>query len=254
MLAGGQGRDANPCPDVRPSPRSPRHREVLPRRNNDLAPVHSAHHDSSRAGMQDHGPGKCGHCANQRYLLSAIALAALASIAVLSGCSRPSVAPSPDPEAAVRKIRTDIRRGDLTVAQGHAEQELKRYSGRDPKWAIEFRLLDAEILGLEGRSQEVLALLSDNSASYPAVGDIAIKRKMFCGLAHAHVGQPQLADQELREAQLLAGSSQSKLEGEVLQTVGIVKERRDQRAEAATAFRASLDIAKQQNDKLLEAS
>ena len=154
----------------------------------------------------------------------------------------------------MRKIRTDIRRGDLTVAQGHAEQELKRYSGRDPKWAMEFRLLDAEILGLEGRSQEVLALLSDNSASYPAVGDIAIKRKMFCGLAHAHVGQPQLADQELREAQLLAGSSQSKLEGEVLQTVGIVKERRDQRAEAATAFRASLDIAKQQNDKLLEAS
>ena len=143
----------------------------------------------------------------------------------------------------------------MTVAQGNSEQELKRYSGRDPKWAMEFRLLDAEILGLEGRSQDVLALLCDDSAaSYPAVGDIAIKRKTFCGLAHAHVGQPRLADQELREAQVLAESTHSKLEGEVLQTVGIIKERRDQRAEAANSFRASLDIAKRQNDKFLEAS
>lgn len=145
-------------------------------------------------------------------------------------------------------------RGDLTVAQSNAERELKRWSSRDAKRATDFRLLDAEILGLEGRSQDSISLLNDDRFAYPAVGDIAIKRKLLCSLAYVHLGQPKLVDQELRDARQLTESSHSKLEGELLQTEGIVETRRDQFANAKNSFRASLEIARNQNDKFLEAS
>ena len=117
----------------------------------------------------------------------------------LSGCRSSSSGPAPsDPETAIRNIRAEIVHGNLAVAQNRAEEELKRYSGHDPRRATEFRLLDAEILGLEGRSRDSLLLLTDTSATYPVTGDLAIKRKMLCSLAHVHLGQPQLADRELQ--------------------------------------------------------
>jgi len=173
----------------------------------------------------------------------------------LSGCRSSSSAPAPaDPEAVIRNIRAEIVHGNLAVAQSRAEEELKRYSGHDPKRATEFRLLDAEILGLEGRSRDSLLLLTDASATYPVAGDVAIKRKMLCSLADVHLGQPQLADRELKEARQLSESTHSPLEGEVVQVEGILEVRRQQLAKAADSFRASLEIARQQNDKFLEAS
>jgi CHAT domain-containing protein/Tfp pilus assembly protein PilF len=146
-----------------------------------------------------------------------------------------------------------MQHGDLAVAESKAERELKRYSGHDVKCAMEFRLLDAEILSLEGRSQDSFALLSDSITPYPASGDVAIKRKLLSSLAHVHLGQPQLADQELEEARQLSESSHSPLEAEVLQTEGIIKTRRNQFADAGNSFRASLGIARRQNDKFIEA-
>ncbi len=137
--------------------------------------------------------------------------------------------------------------GNLAVAQNRAEEELKRYSGHDPRRATEFRLLDAEILGLEGRSRDSLLLLTDTSATYPVTGDLAIKRKMLCSLAHVHLGQPQLADQELKEARELSESGHSSLLGEVVQVDGILEVRRQNSLRRpADSFRASLQIARQQ--------
>ena len=205
--------------------------------------------------MQNEGSGKRGYSQIQRCFLSAIIIAALASVSGLAGChtARPSVAHF-DPDTASRNIRADILRGNLTVAQSNAERELKHWSSRDVERAMEFRLIDAEILGLEGRSQDSIALLSDDDVAYPVVGDIAIKRKLLCSLAHVHLGQPQLADQELREARQLTESSHSKLEGELLQTKGIIETHRDQFADAKNSFRESLEIARKQNDRFLEAS
>ena len=50
---------------------------------------------------------------------------------------------------------------------------------------MKFRLLEAEILTYQGRRPDVLALLNGPDVSYPVVGDIAIKRDLLCGLAHA---------------------------------------------------------------------
>ena len=173
----------------------------------------------------------------------------------MSGCRSSSSGPAPsDPETAIRNIRAEIVHGNLAVAQNRAEEELKRYSGHDPRRATEFRLLDAEILGLEGRSRDSLLLLTDTSATYPVTGDLAIKRKMLCSLAHVHLGQPQLADRELKEARELSESGHSSLLGEVVQVDGILGVRRQQFAKATDSFRASLQIARQQRDKFLEAS
>ena len=55
---------------------------------------------------------------------------------------------------------------------------------------MKFRLLEAEILTYQGRRPEVIALLNDTGViRYPVTGDIAIKRNLLCGLAHAKLGQ-----------------------------------------------------------------
>jgi CHAT domain-containing protein len=202
--------------------------------------------------LQNARPGKCRHDQVERRLLSAIIAAALGFATSICGCH--STSPTSDPAAVERDIRTDITHGDLALAQKKAERWLKYYSGTDAKLEMEFRLLDAEILSLEGRSQDSLALLTDANSTYPTVGDVAIKRKMLCSLAHVHLGQPQLADQELQEARQLSESSHSSLLAEVLQTEGVIEERRDHRAAAANSFRASLAIAREQNDRFLQAS
>jgi CHAT domain-containing protein/Tfp pilus assembly protein PilF len=147
-----------------------------------------------------------------------------------------------------------MRRSDLAAAQTKAEQELKYYSGRDARRAMEFRLLEAEILTFGGRSQDVIALLSDGTSAYPPAGDIAIKKNLLCSLAHAHLGQLQQADQELQEARRLSESSHSQLEGEVLQTQGILDTHRNRFTDAGNSFRASLEIARRQNDRFMQAS
>ncbi len=77
---------------------------------------------------------------------------------------------------------------------------------------------------------------------------------MLCSLAHAHTGQQEIADRELEEAQNLAEASHSQLEGEVLQTQGVIDTRRNHFTEAGTQFRESLSLARRRNDRLLEAS
>jgi CHAT domain-containing protein len=154
----------------------------------------------------------------------------------------------------MRDIHLDMLRGDLTVAESKAQQERKSFTGRNAEWATKFRLLEAEILSVEGRSPDVIALLSDDRSFSPAGGDVAIKREMLRSLAYAHLGKPQLADQQLQAALQLSQSSHSELEGEVLRTQGIIEIHRNQITDADNSFRQSLDIARKQKDKLLEAS
>src|SRR5579862_4225339 len=254
LFAGGQDRDRHPRPELWPFSGGSGYWKILPRRNHGSAPVHPTHHDPRRVGMQDAGHGERRYGQIQRSLVSAIVLVALIPVATLSGCRSAHSAPSSDPVLIVRDIRADVVHGDLALAQRKAEEQLKRYSEHDPKWVLEFRLLEAEILGLGGRSRESLALLTESEPAYPTVGDIAIKRNMLLSLAHIHLGQPQLSDQELKEARRLSETSHSSLEGEVFRTEGVVEVRRQQLAQAGNSFRTSLEIARRQHDQFLEAS
>ncbi len=94
-----------------------------------------------------------------------------------------------DPKPIYQSIHSDFLHGNLAVAQQNAEKAVEAFSAGDADWAIRFRLLDAEILSHQGRRPEALALLNDPGVTYPASGDLAIKRALLCGLAYAKLGQ-----------------------------------------------------------------
>ena len=159
-----------------------------------------------------------------------------------------------DPATTFQNIRSDFLHGNLDVAQQKAEKARKDFSAGGADWAMKFRLLEAEILTYQGRRPEVIALLNSPGDTYPAVGDIAIKRNLLCGLAHAKLGQAQQADRELEEARRLSDASNSQLNGEVLRTEAIVQIHREHLPEAAELCRKSLQVARDQRDSYLEAT
>ncbi|MGC2403383.1 MAG: CHAT domain-containing protein [Acidobacteriaceae bacterium] len=158
-----------------------------------------------------------------------------------------------DPAAIFQEIHSDFLRGNLDTAQQKAEKACKDFS-TDGDWAMRFRLLEAEILTDEGRRPEVIALLNSPGVDYPSEGDLAIKRNLLAGLAHARLGQPAQADSELHEAERLSGTSGSGLSGEVLRTEAVVQNFRGHWVESADLSQKSLKIAREQRDSFLESS
>ena len=176
---------------------------------------------------------------------------ALLSVALFSGCRSSA---SGNPAFLFQSIRGDFLHGNLDTAQQRAEKARKDFFGRNPDWEMKFRLLEAEILTYQGRRPEVISLLNSPDVSFPTVGDLAIKRNLLCGLAHAGLGQTQPSDQELQEARRLSDSSDSQLNGEVLQAEAKVELLRNHLAEATDLYGKSLQIARERNDTFLESS
>ncbi|HZD48731.1 MAG TPA: CHAT domain-containing tetratricopeptide repeat protein [Silvibacterium sp.] len=119
---------------------------------------------------------------------------------------------------------------------------------------MKFRLLEAEILTYQGRRPDVLALLDSHSVSFPATGDLAIKRDLLLGLAHAGLGQTQQSDRELREARILSDASNSVLNGEVLQAEAKIQLSRNYLPEATDLYQESLRAAQEHGQSFLEIS
>jgi CHAT domain-containing protein len=156
-----------------------------------------------------------------------------------------------DPEALFQRVRADFLHGNLDAAQAAAAAARREI---DPAWSMQFRLLEAEILVYQGRSDETLALLTDPKLSYPTSGDPAIKRLVLLGFVHSNASQPEQADREVREARALAELSHSPLMGEVLRTEAQIQVAHDDLPAATASFRESLNLARQQNDDYLAAT
>jgi CHAT domain-containing protein/tetratricopeptide (TPR) repeat protein len=167
------------------------------------------------------------------------------------GCRSSS---TPNPAEDFTKVRSDFLQGNLVLAQQKAAEASDKLMAREPAWSLKFRLLDAEILSFQGRSADVVSVLSDQKQHFPEVGDPAIKRNMLLSLAHARLGQTAQSDAELHEAERLSAASHSDLDGEILRTRGILETRRDQQANAEDSYRRSLAIARAKKDQFLEAS
>jgi CHAT domain-containing protein len=171
-------------------------------------------------------------------------------LAFLGGCRSPA---HRDPRAVFQDVRGDFLYGNLDVARQKARKAQKDFSGSGD-WPATFRLLEAEILTYQGRRPDVVVLLDCDASSYPALGDAAIKRYLLCGLAHDGLGQTAQSDRELREAHLLSDSSQSALNGEILQAEARIQLSRGHVTEAASLYRKSLEAAHDHRDSFLEAS
>jgi CHAT domain-containing protein len=159
-----------------------------------------------------------------------------------------------DPATVFETIRSDFQHGNLLAAQQAVEKARKDFSGKGADWPMKFRLLEAEILIYRGHRPEVIALLDSPGVSYPIAGDLAIKRNLLCGMAHAALNQTQKSDWELHEARRLSDESNSELSGEVLQTDAVVQIYRGHLPEAANLSRKSLKVARDRRNTFLEAS
>ena len=176
---------------------------------------------------------------------------ALLAAGPLAGCRSSAMA---DPAKTFQDIRSDFRHGNLDVALQKAERARKDFSASSPDWPMKFRFLEAEILKTRVTGPEVITLLNSPGISYPAAGDLAIKRNLLCGLAHAKLGQAQQADKELQEAKRLSDASNSSLSGEVLRTRSCGADRSRPLDRGRGPLQESLKFARQQRDSFLEAS
>ncbi len=161
---------------------------------------------------------------------------------------------SPDPATVFQNIHKDFLQGNLDAAQREAEKAREDFSTSGADWPMKFRLLEAEILIYQGRRPEVIALLDAPGVTYPAAGDLAIKRDLLSGLARATLGQEQQSDAELQEARRLSDLSHSDLNGEVLLTEAVVQIYRNHLPQGADLSRKSLQVARAQRDSFLESS
>jgi CHAT domain-containing protein len=144
--------------------------------------------------------------------------------------------------------------GNLNVARQKAEKARQDFSASGTDWPVKFRLLEADIAGLQAPRSDVIALLNSPGVSYPTTGDLAIKRNLLSGLAHLRLGQAQQSDLELQEARRLSDASHSELNGEVLRTEAVAQLYRGHLLDAAELSRKSLKVARDQRDSFLEAS
>jgi CHAT domain-containing protein len=175
----------------------------------------------------------------------------LLAAVTLGGCQSSSV--PADPATTFQEIRTDFVHGNLYAAQQKAEKAQKDFSAAGEDWPLKFRLLEAEVLTYRGRRPEVIALLNSTGVAYPVAGDLAIKRYLLNGVAHATLGQAQQSDMELQQAQRLSEASNSDLSGEVLQSEAAVQLYRGHLTEAADLAKRSLKAARDKRDSFLEA-
>jgi CHAT domain-containing protein len=179
-------------------------------------------------------------------------LASILSAWSLTGCHATS---SPEPITLFQSIYNDYLHGNMDVARARAEQARKQFSaagsGSPQPWGLKFRLLEAEILLKQGHLSDVIALLTDDGVSIAPQGDLAIKRKVLCGLAHWRLGQSEESARELRDARRLAESAHSALIADVLRAEGLVELYSGHLDQATEKFKRSLATAREHGDPLL---
>src|SRR6185437_7899995 len=248
MFPGGWRRRHSSGQDDRPLHGNSGFRQDFPGRNPGLSLFHSTHHDSSRTRLQRSRQSQRVNQSYQRQHRASIGGGLLVVVALM-GCQR---AIRPSPTATYQKIYAEFLRGDLGIAARDAEKARREFSERGRSWDIKFRLLEAEILTYQGNSQRVVQLLADYRPTPFAAPDIEIKRQLLLSWAHTRLNQANQSNHELQTAQQLCREHDSALQGEVLQTEGLIEFHRDQLDSAAKSFERSLEFARQRGDKLLE--
>jgi CHAT domain-containing protein len=170
----------------------------------------------------------------------------------LPGCSRRS---RPSPENAYRNARQIFERGELNDALKSADIGLDDYESRDSSWACRFRVLKAEILAWQGRSEDSLSLLKQEIPSSLASDEIAVRARIARGIANGNLQKFEEAERSLTEAERLAAAMQPRMLGEVALSQGVLAGfQRSDYAKGNTFFRKALRIAREQHQPFLEAS
>ena len=147
-----------------------------------------------------------------------------------------------------------LKRGELWPALEETNKAFQRYPSESIEWHWRFRVLKAEILHRQGLDSEALALVKPELPPALATSDLAIRRKLAQGIASAFTQQLVEADRFLTEAEALAKAGHPDLLGEIALRKGTVYFLASQTPEAETAYKKTLQIARQRKDQFLEAA
>lgn len=172
------------------------------------------------------------------------------------GCSRES-----RPEVVYARLEQLFTHGDLAQAHAEARHAIGQFSGRSDEWAWKFRLIDASVLLREGRSDEVLSLLSEKPPGKLAESDIGALRILLQAVAYTSLGQQDKARQALEQAQALSQGDQLALESsdpslkiKVFNTWGYACLELGDLVRAQELFHKGLDLARIQNYQYQQSS
>jgi CHAT domain-containing protein/tetratricopeptide (TPR) repeat protein len=167
---------------------------------------------------------------------------------VCLGCAR-----SRNPQVEFEQARQVFLRGDLIRAQDDADSAWRYYSGRDSLWAWKFRVLDARVLTWRGMYSEVFSILKPEFPASLKNTDLDFERREMEGLAYARMHRFTDAESVLAELERDCLTSGSEVIGEVLTAEGSLQVERGEYEGAQTLFEKILQLARQRNDRFLEA-
>ncbi|HEY0263106.1 MAG TPA: CHAT domain-containing protein [Granulicella sp.] len=139
--------------------------------------------------------------------------------------------------------------GDLPSAEQAAEAAAARYRTTDPTRAQAFRAELAKIYLYQGRSVDVVELLSPSSPSDTSP-EVAIRRHLLLAMGHARLGHPTLTAEELANAAALHPTST--LQTEMLNIQGAIALEQGSLDAARSLLQQALDLAHRQDSRYLE--
>jgi len=147
-----------------------------------------------------------------------------------------------------------FRRGDMPAALHATDVALERLHSKETESHCRFQVLKAEILDVQGREREALALLQEELPPSLATSESAVRRKYTQGSANASLGLMEEADGELAEAEALAKIYHPELLGEVALMYGTVQFMKGAAPAAEAAYNKARELAREERDPFLEAA
>jgi len=145
-------------------------------------------------------------------------------------------------------------RGELALALAESQQVLDENSASNAEWAWRFKVLKAEVLLKQGAVKESLALLEENPPQNFIQQDFAVRRKIAQGTANNFLQRFDDAKKCFVDARELAASYHPELLGEIALASGTLALMQGDSLGAESAYRTSLQIAREKNQPFLEAS
>jgi CHAT domain-containing protein/Tfp pilus assembly protein PilF len=156
------------------------------------------------------------------------------------------------PEALYQDARLKFQQGDLLAASRESGAAYRKFSGNDDKWAWRFRVLEAEVLVWQGLSADALALLAPDPPSSLVDAETVVRRRLVRGLAYGFLQKFDEAQEQLSYAEQLATTRAPELLGEIILGRGTLEVLRGNNQAADAAFRQSLQLSQEQNQKFLQ--
>ena len=174
----------------------------------------------------------------------------LIGTAGFAGCGRISASY----EAVESDIWLRINRGELDLALREADTALSRASDQRSEWHWRFWSLKGEILMRQGLYKESMAFLDLALPPAFASTDIAVWQRLTQAAACARISRFADAQRFLTDAESLARSKYPKLLGECALRRGTLAFHSGDAAAALSWYRNALQLAREQNDRFLEAA